>query len=612
MFIERVQVDEGFLDGLDVELVPGFNVIIGARGTGKTSLIELIRFCLGAQTFTEKARAEGPQQAVSVLGGGVVSLTVSDGTERFVVSRQATDAAATPSVSVNATVLAQSEIEAVGARDAGRMHLLDRCRPQSGRSHPSATTLISQLKSLTIEIRDLLLDIADLEQKAATLAAVAPALAEALNTQKAALASAEASAQQQAALQRLQDEGASLSAQLTLYSRTRDQLSEMKAAVEAAVPSSSPVEAWSEAAGAEDLLAPVRVVISAALTDLSSAQRHVSDAEGLVLAAIAAADKARSANETSARELRGQLNALQEGFTQITRRVSELQEKQSQFATMTEQVVGRRARLASLWAARREAFDGLDALRSDRFAERRAVVDQLNRELGPSIRIELTRSARSEEYAAAIQATLRGSGLHHSTLAPLLASELSPLELVQLIEAGDAAGLASTTGIPEDRAASVIAHVRGGNTAEIVAAPIEDGVAFELLDGADYKPTERLSIGQRCTVVLPVLLSQPGDVLVIDQPEDHLDNAFVATTLVERLRKVDSGQQVIMSSHNANIPVLGEASWIIHLDSNGRRGFVKHAGDLDDPRTVEAVTSVMEGGVDAFKRRAEFYGHLAG
>ena len=54
-FIERVQVDEGFLDGLDLELVPGLNVIIGARGTGKTSLLELIRFALGAPAFTEQA-----------------------------------------------------------------------------------------------------------------------------------------------------------------------------------------------------------------------------------------------------------------------------------------------------------------------------------------------------------------------------------------------------------------------------------------------------------------------------------------------------------------------------------------------------------------------------
>ena len=49
MHIKRVQMEEGFLDGLDVSFTRGLNVIIGERGTGKTSLIELVRFCLGAE-----------------------------------------------------------------------------------------------------------------------------------------------------------------------------------------------------------------------------------------------------------------------------------------------------------------------------------------------------------------------------------------------------------------------------------------------------------------------------------------------------------------------------------------------------------------------------------
>ncbi len=95
--------------------------------------------------------------------------------------------------------------------------------------------------------------------------------------------------------------------------------------------------------------------------------------------------------------------------------------------------------------------------------------------------------------------------------------------------------------------------------------------------------------------------------MVIDQPEDHLDNAFVTSTLVETLRQRESGDQVILASHNANVPVLGEADLVVHMASDGRRGFVLHAGALDDPDTVQAVTDVMEGGADAFQRRADFY-----
>ena len=67
-----------------------------------------------------------------------------------------------------------------------------------------------------------------------------------------------------------------------------------------------------------------------------------------------------------------------------------------------------------------------------------------------------------------------------------------------------------------------------------------------------------------------------------------------------------------MASHNANIPVLGEADCIIRLGSDGRRGFVEHVGQLNDPATVRSITSVMEGGVEAFERRARFYHAVLG
>ena len=56
MYLSRVQIEEGFLDGLDLPFQPGLNVIIGARGTGKTSLIELVRYCLGAPPWKKLRR----------------------------------------------------------------------------------------------------------------------------------------------------------------------------------------------------------------------------------------------------------------------------------------------------------------------------------------------------------------------------------------------------------------------------------------------------------------------------------------------------------------------------------------------------------------------------
>lgn len=82
MRIERVQIEESFLDGLDVLFALGLNVIIGERGTGKTSLIELVRFCLGVQGYTSDSAKRSLDHALSILGSGQVTVTLSDGQQR--------------------------------------------------------------------------------------------------------------------------------------------------------------------------------------------------------------------------------------------------------------------------------------------------------------------------------------------------------------------------------------------------------------------------------------------------------------------------------------------------------------------------------------------------
>ena len=112
--IERIQVEEGFLCKLDITFSPGLNVLIGPRGVGKTSVVELIRFCLGLDAFTEEAGIAARKHALSVLGSGQVTLTVQHEGHRSLVSRTAEEDAprftgSLPSV----VVIGQNDIEAI-------------------------------------------------------------------------------------------------------------------------------------------------------------------------------------------------------------------------------------------------------------------------------------------------------------------------------------------------------------------------------------------------------------------------------------------------------------------------------------------------------------------
>ena len=102
--------------------------------------------------------------------------------------------------------------------------------------------------------------------------------------------------------------------------------------------------------------------------------------------------------------------------------------------------------------------------------------------------------------------------------------------------------------------------------------------------------------------------------MVVDQPEDDLDNKFVYDSIVPRVRQSKKSRQLLFASHNANIPVLGDADQIIGLQAIERDGVV--VGQLDpggvgsiDHRPVRAlVEELLEGGKEAFEMRRYLYG----
>src|SRR5262245_3301880 len=89
--IGRLQVEEGFLDGLDLPFSEGLNVLVGPRGVGKTSIIEIVRYCLDVPALTERFAKEARDHARSILGDGRVIVTCSLGAERFLLTRRAGD-----------------------------------------------------------------------------------------------------------------------------------------------------------------------------------------------------------------------------------------------------------------------------------------------------------------------------------------------------------------------------------------------------------------------------------------------------------------------------------------------------------------------------------------
>jgi len=130
----------------------------------------------------------------------------------------------------------------------------------------------------------------------------------------------------------------------------------------------------------------------------------------------------------------------------------------------------------------------------------------------------------------------------------------------------------------------------------------------------DWQTLDQLSTGQKATAVLLLLLLESDAPLIVDQPEDDLDNRFITEGVVPRMREEKRRRQFLFSTHNANIPVLGDAELILGLsasgeaDGGGATVAPEHMGSIDARPVRELVEELLEGGEHAFERRRRKYG----
>lgn len=116
-----------------------------------------------------------------------------------------------------------------------------------------------------------------------------------------------------------------------------------------------------------------------------------------------------------------------------------------------------------------------------------------------------------------------------------------------------------------------------------------------------------LSDGQRNTAALAMLLAQGDFPLLLDQPEDELDSNFIYRELVPMLRRLKDHRQIILVTHNANLPVNGDAELVYAMETRDGHGRRLAEGGLDQESVAGAVLEIMEGSEEAFKRRREKY-----
>jgi recombinational DNA repair ATPase RecF len=616
----KLRVTGGFLDGTELEFADGLNCIIGGRGTGKTTALEFLRFGFGLmpdpKTSPQRHRAiEGLVKAN--LTGGRLSIEIRTKTGmNYTAQRGVSEAvqvineAGTP-VPVtldrdqifSADVFSQNEIEEIASNPAAQLDLLDRfVDNETTAVARELEQLHRQLDQTTVELRRLDSEIDELAARASELSVIGERLKGLAHIGGADAAKINAAHSNKSARDReFQVPGQLVSAVQRTTRETSAAIVAFQSTVEAQLDAA--VRSGANRDSFAALEADVRTFERALLAAAESMSAAAATAESAVGRHGSALAERHAAQEAEYRKLVAELE--QEGGRAAERVALQKAHADAAAAAKAHEAKGTQRR--GVTEKRNELLARISELRDQRFAARKTVADELSHQFS-TIRVTITQAADSRQYREMIAKSLKGLPLKQNMVADRLVEAFLPTELARAITANDVKVVSERTSFDDERARRVVDALRAdGGAYEIEAVDLEDVPCIELLDGDSYKESPNLSTGQRCTTILPILLVQSERPLLIDQPEDNLDNAFIYQTVVKALRAVKGARQVIFVTHNPNIPVLGEAERVFVLESDGHRARLRRAGSVDECK--DDIETILEGGREAFLRRMTRYGH---
>lgn len=618
--IRSLELKGGFLSGAKLEFDDNLNCIIGGRGTGKTTVLEAIRYVLDRMPDPgkDKDRYRAIEKLLeSNLGGGSLRATVEtmDGTT-YTVARgfgetplvaneeeRPVDINIGKDIVFGVDIYSQNQIEDIANDPFFQLQLIDKfilaevddLERQIRATTKDLGTNASKILDTRKQLDDLIeatKELPDIEEK---------------------IRGFEKADEGGGSKLRDEHERRSLRGKEThLVEEVRNLYRDGAVALDGVVDELK--QRFEDAFDLDLAATPNREIVEKirdqAETTVETTERHVEAAKsGLTAAEAELATLLRQLTERQAVQEK-QYRELVDKYEQERAKGVErtrLEQRHTELKAKAKKLNDRKKVLVNLNREREQLRAHLSDLRDHRYNLRVDVAERLNQRLSPMIRIRVEQFGNMEEYRMLLNQSMKGSGLRYATIVDRAVERIPPGELASLVQAEDHRTLERELDLDTDRATRLIIQLK--DKEEIFAietVELHDRPILELKDGNEYKDSASLSTGQKCTTILPILLMESERPLLIDQPEDNLDNAFVFETIVQSIRAVRGKRQLIFVTHNPNIPVLGDAARVFVLRSTGRAASVANAGSVDD--VAQDIMTILEGGRAAFEARQKRYG----
>ena len=621
--IERIRFVGGYLDGLDIELSDYLNAVIGGRGTGKSTLLECIRYAFDLEPKTQNALKQHKSVIESNLGKerGMVEITLRSATmhgRRFSISRKYGNQPVVVDEQGNISpyhpadllpdleLYGQNEIYEMTRDEASRNQLIERfLEGEHQHFDVDITKVFAKLKENRESINRALSQKDDIEAEVERL----PKLLD------------QAKQYQILGIEEKLKIIPKLEKEKQLKARVDEDVTRVKDAIEALKDSLPDTVFLSDSAldglPHADLFRQQRVVLDALKTGV---QQALVQLEQL---ALNADTQLAPLKQTLLEKQQTEEQNLEKAFKDIPASQGKTgRQIGAEYQTLLKQIEQirpkqttlqhRQAQIDELYGQRKKLLLELDQHTSARATSILKSVKRLTRKLEQKVRLTLQPEGNRQAFVDFLsECNLEGVG--PKRLAWVLDGDFSPSNLAATIRQGETE-LAQNFGVT-GTVITALTRLPEIKLLELEELQLPDTMAIELnvTHGereAVFRPIDDLSTGQQCTAVLHLLLLDNQDPLILDQPEDNLDNAFIAERIVAELRRAKLSRQFLFATHNANIPVFGDAEWIGVLSVEDSKGMIlsEQQGAIDVPKVQELAADILEGGKSAFNQRREKYG----
>jgi ABC-type lipoprotein export system ATPase subunit len=622
--IESVKFTGGYLDELEIHFSKHLNAVIGGRGAGKSTLLECLRYALELRPLGKNAQKQQDEIIRENLGKekGRVELTIRSSAmngKRFVIARRYGEGATVKDENGKLStfipsdllprieIYGQNEIYEIAQNPQGQLDLLHRFLDIDNQQLEDRLAEIKRkLKDNRQAIHQAQGSLAEVEEEVGRL----PKLQE-----------------QEGQFKELRLEEKlkivpKLETEKRLSTRVGDELKNLEMALTGVKDSLPDTIFLSDSALAglphETDMRQMRAILDNLTTGVQVFLKQVEEQIGISKTGI------QELQDTLAAAISGEEESLEKAFREIPScegrsgqeigvQYQRLLKEIERIRPMETLLTNRQAVLAELSKTRKTLLGELSEARAERSAQLQRALKKLNRKLNGKLRLNIRPEANRGPLVEFLnECGLDGVGPKHLAWVDT-AEDFSPIKLAEKIRKGVDELKLSNWGVTPS-AADALIRIPPAKLLEIEEIEFPDTITIELNvaheGGETYRPLNKLSTGQQCTAILHMLLLKNPDPLIMDQPEDNLDNAFIADRIVTELRSAKIARQFLFATHNANIPVFGDAEWIgVFQAADNHAGIPEELqGAIDLPQVQQKAAEILEGGKSAFIQRKEKYG----